>query len=218
MKSLLIRNFKLRRYTLLIYALLLVCYPIYTAFESIKFYNLLHSFISATIFVIWILDAGHLFRLNRRLGGNDSYYFYMSLPVSKKQLLNANYITCIVLTLLGTLVISLYAYRSEVIEPNSIYFSTAYAFVISNFLSIPIAFSQFTELRRAKVSYGIYVFTVIILVPFLFSIAIVLVNYFVLKQSAFPELYSYILNIGFLVISIVILIVNYFKQLKKIST
>ena len=66
----------------------------------------------------------------------------MSLPVSK-QLLNANYITCIVLTLIGTLV-SLYAYEANVIEPNSIYFSTAYAFVISNFLSIPIAFSQFT--------------------------------------------------------------------------
>ncbi|ORN66603.1 phenol-soluble modulin export ABC transporter permease subunit PmtB, partial [Staphylococcus aureus] len=71
-----------------------------------------------TILIIWILDAGHLFRLNRRLGGNDSYYFYMSLPVSKKQLLNANYITCIVLTLIGTLVISLYAYEADVIEPN----------------------------------------------------------------------------------------------------
>lgn len=136
----------------------------------------------------------------------------------QKQLLNANYITCIVLTLIGTLVISLYAYEADVIEPNSIYFSTAYAFVISNFLSIPIAFSQFTELRRVKVPYGIYVFTIIILVPFLFSIAIVLVNYFVLSQSSFPDLYSYILNIGFLIISIVILIVNYFKQLNKINT
>ena len=133
-------------------------------------------------------------------------------------MLNANYITCIVLTLIGTLVISLYAYEADVIEPNSIYFSTAYAFVISNFLSIPIAFSQFTELRRVKVPYGIYVFTIIILVPFLFSIAIVLVNYFVLSQSSFPDLYSYILNIGFLIISIVILIVNYFKQLNKINT
>ncbi|MFW2690926.1 phenol-soluble modulin export ABC transporter permease subunit PmtB, partial [Staphylococcus aureus] len=84
--------------------------------------------------------------------------------------------------------------------------------------SIPIAFSQFTELRRVKVPYGIYVFTIIILVPFLFSIAIVLVNYFVLSQSSFPDLYSYILNIGFLIISIVILIVNYFKQLNKINT
>ena len=68
----------------------------------------------------------------------------------KKQLLNANYITCIVLTLIGTLVISLYAYEADVIEPNSIYFSTAYAFVISNFLSIPIAFSQFTECVESK--------------------------------------------------------------------
>ncbi|GJF62943.1 phenol-soluble modulin export ABC transporter permease subunit PmtB [Staphylococcus argenteus] len=217
MKALLIRNFKLCRYTLIIYVLLLICYPIYLTLESIKFFNLLQSFVSAIIFVIWILDAGHLFRLNRRLGGNDSYYFYMSLPVSKKQLLDANYITCIALTLIGTLVISLYAYQAEVIEPNSIYFSTAYAFVISNFLSIPIAFSRFTELRRVRVHYGIYVFTVIILVPFLFSIAIVLVNYFVLKQSAFPDLYSYLLNIGFLFVSIVVLIVNYFKQLKKIN-
>ena len=56
--------------------------------DSTKFFYLLQSFISPTILIIWILDAGHLFRLNRRLGGNDSYYFYMSLPVSKKQLLN----------------------------------------------------------------------------------------------------------------------------------
>ena len=51
--------------------------------DSTKFFYLLQSFISPTILIIWILDAGHLFRLNRRLGGNDSYYFYMSLPVSK---------------------------------------------------------------------------------------------------------------------------------------
>ncbi len=106
MKALLIRNFKLRRYTLIIYVLLLTLYPFYIMLDSTKFFYLLQSFISPTILIIWILDAGHLFRLNRRLGGNDSYYFYMSLPVSKKQLLNANYITCIVLTLIGTLVIS----------------------------------------------------------------------------------------------------------------
>ena len=120
MKALLIRNFKLRRYTLIIYVLLLTLYPFYIMLDSTKFFYLLQSFISPTILIIWILDAGHLFRLNRRLGGNDSYYFYMSLPVSKKQLLNANYITCIVLTLVGTLVISLYAYEADVIEPNSI--------------------------------------------------------------------------------------------------
>ncbi|MGT2334170.1 phenol-soluble modulin export ABC transporter permease subunit PmtB [Staphylococcus aureus] len=164
MKALLIRNFKLDNHFYNLCSLLTL-YPFYIMLDSTKFFYLLQSFISPTILIIWILDAGHLFRLNRRLGGNDSYYFYMSLPCAKKQLLNANYITCIVLTLIGTLVISLYAYEANVIEPNSIS-STAYAFVISNFLSIPIAFSQFTELRELKVPYGIYVLTIIILVPF----------------------------------------------------
>lgn len=87
MKALLIRNFKLRRYTLIIYVLLLTLYPFYIMLDSTKFFYLLQSFISPTILIIWILDAGHLFRLNRRLGGNDSYYFYMSLPVSKNNCL-----------------------------------------------------------------------------------------------------------------------------------
>ncbi|SUJ50752.1 membrane protein [Staphylococcus aureus] len=84
MKALLIRNFKLRRYTLIIYVLLLTLYPFYIMLDSTKFFYLLQSFISPTILIIWILDAGHLFRLNRRLGGNDSYYFLYEFTSVKK--------------------------------------------------------------------------------------------------------------------------------------
>lgn len=108
MKQLLIRNFKLRRWTLLIYVLLLLFFPI---FNLLNKYELPHSIISGSIglilTIICLVDAGHLFRVNRRLGGTNSYYFFGSLPVSKKDLLNANYITCVVLTLLGALIISL---------------------------------------------------------------------------------------------------------------
>ena len=33
--------------------------------------------------IICLVDAGHLFRINRRLGGSQSYLFFGSLPVSK---------------------------------------------------------------------------------------------------------------------------------------
>ncbi|EVR04609.1 hypothetical protein P568_02757, partial [Staphylococcus aureus M1430] len=49
MKALLIRNFKLRRYTLIIYVLLLTLYPFYIMLDSTKFFYLLQSFISPTI-------------------------------------------------------------------------------------------------------------------------------------------------------------------------
>ena len=117
MKALLIRNFKLRRYTLIIYVLLLTLYPFYIMLDSTKFFYLLQSFYKSNNidYLDWVL--GHLFRLNRRLGGNDSYYFYMSLPVSKNN--------CLMPTILHALfninwnvVISLYAYEADVIEPN----------------------------------------------------------------------------------------------------
>lgn len=41
MKALLIRNFKLRRYTLIIYVLLLTLYPFYIMLDSTKFFYLL---------------------------------------------------------------------------------------------------------------------------------------------------------------------------------
>ena len=84
MKQLLIRNIKLRRWTLLIYGLLLLFFPFYHLIDK---HHLVFSVISGPmgviLTIICLVDAGHLFRINRRLGGSQSYLFFGSLPVSK---------------------------------------------------------------------------------------------------------------------------------------
>ncbi|MBL7574085.1 phenol-soluble modulin export ABC transporter permease subunit PmtB [Staphylococcus saccharolyticus] len=218
MKQLLIRNFKLRRWTLLIYVLLLLFFPI---FNLLNKYELPHSIISGSIglilTIICLVDAGHLFRVNRRLGGTNSYYFFGSLPVSKKDLLNANYITCVVLTLLGALIISLYGYETNQIKTDSIYFSTTYSFIVANFFSIPIAFNKSTEQKNKDVPYIAYVFVVIVVLPFTLSVIFTLINYLTRNDSHIPTVYSYFLNYGLLIISIISLVINYLIQIKKIK-
>ena len=78
--------------------------------------------------IISILDSGQLFRVHRRLGGKEAYLFYESLPITKKELLNANYLTCIILTILGTLIIGLYNFQSTNIQVNELRYSTALSF------------------------------------------------------------------------------------------
>lgn len=146
MKQLIIRNFKLRRWTLIIYLVLIVINPIYTLFFSKTSYSfVVYTPLAITLMIISILDSGQLFRVHRRLGGKESYLFYESLPITKKELLNANYLTCIILTILGTLIIGLYNFQSTNIQVNELRYSTALSFLSVNLFSIPIAFSKSTE-------------------------------------------------------------------------
>ena len=143
MKQLIIRNFKLRRWTLIIYLVLIVINPIYTLFFSKTSYGfVVYIPLAITLMIISILDSGQLFRVHRRLGGKEAYLFYESLPITKKELLNANYLTCIILTILGTLIIGLYNFQSTNIQVNELRYSTALSFLSVNLFSIPIAFSK----------------------------------------------------------------------------
>lgn len=218
MKQLLIRNIKLRRWTLLIYALLLIFFPIYNLIDKQHLpYLVISGPIGIILSIICLVDAGHLFRINRRLGGPQSYLFFASLPVSRKELLNANYISCIVLTAIGALIISLYGYETSTIKTNSIIFSTTYSFIIANFFSIPIAFNKSTEQKNKDVPYSAYVFGVIIVLPFILSALFILINYIIHNDAHIPLIYSYFLNYGLLIVSIVCLISNYIIQVKKIK-
>ena len=77
MKQLLIRNIKLRYWTLILYIALIVFYPIYSFI--MKPNPLMNSVMAIPLglilMIMSILDAGHLFRFHRRLGGNRSNLF-----------------------------------------------------------------------------------------------------------------------------------------------
>ena len=170
MKQLMIRNLKLRSWTLIIYALLLLFFPIYHLLnKDTPLYSIISGPIGLILTMICLIDIGHLFRVNRRLGGSSSYYFFYSLPVSKRDLLNANYMTCILLTFIGALIISLYGYNTDI--PYIAYivgimvvlpFTLSVIFILINYLThndshIPMIYSYF-------LNYGLLVVSSIFLV------------------------------------------------------
>lgn len=218
MKQLMIRNLKLRSWTLILYALLLLFFPIYHLLnKDTPLYSIISGPIGLILTMICLIDIGHLFRVNRRLGGSSSYYFFYSLPVSKKDLLNANYMTCILLTFIGALIISLYGYNTSTIKTDSIYFSTTFSFIVGNFFSIPIAFSKSTERKDRDIPYLAYIVGIMVVLPFTLSVVFILINYLTHNDSHIPMIYSYFLNYGLLVISSIFLVINYLIQIKKIK-
>lgn len=218
MKQLLIRNIKLRYWTLILYIALIGFYPIYSFL--MKPNPLMNSVMAIPLglilMIISILDAGHLFRFHRRLGGNRANLFLEVYHI-EKDMLNANYLTCIFFTLFGAIVITLYGYESDSIRANAIYFSTTYAYIVANFLSIPIAFRKSTEYKTEGVSYIAYIILIMFVLPFLLSVTLILINYIFLNHSQIPQFYSYFLNYGFVLLSIIVLIINYVLQLNKIK-
>src|SRR5699024_8645287 len=109
MKNLLIRNLKLRKCTIAIYIFLLFASPFQMVLDY-HTYSAEASFstLSMILVVISVLDSGHVIRFNSKLGHKHAYHFFASLPVSKLSLLNANYLTVIIFTLIGAGILSLY--------------------------------------------------------------------------------------------------------------
>ena len=207
MKSLLMRNFKLRQWTLYIYLGLLVFFPIYIIITvNTDFGFIIFIPIGIILMIISIFDAGHMFRVHKRLGGQQAYIYFASLPVSKKDMLRANYLTCLLLTLFGALVIGLYDSQT-----------TAYSFLIINFLSIPIAFPKYTEYKRKGVSYVGYLIFMLIVIPVMYSFFFTVLNHAMFNNQLSKNEVAYFLNNGLLVIAILIFIINYFIQLKYIK-
>ncbi|MCI2948585.1 ABC-2 transporter permease [Staphylococcus caledonicus] len=218
MKQLLIRNLKLRSWTIALYLILLVIYPLYVmVLSKLELKFLFYTPIAITLMLISILDSGHLFRINRRLGGKTSYLFYESLPVSKKDMLNANYISCIVLTLIGAIIIGLYNFQAANVEVNSLRYSTMISFIAVHFLSIPIAFNKNTEKKREYISYTAYIILMMLVIPFAVMIIFSAINSLVFKNEFNSNLFMVYLNYGVLILSAGWMAINYLIQLKRIK-
>lgn len=167
--------------------------------------------------IISILDSGQLFRVHRRLGGKESYLFYESLPITKKELLNANYLTCIILTILGTLIIGLYNFQSTNIQVNELRYSTALSFLSVNLFSIPIAFSKSTERKREYISYTVYIILMVLAIPMAIAFIFLTINLFIFHNALDPNVFNKYLSIGLVIISVIWLVINYFIQIARIN-
>ena len=98
MKSLVIRNLKLRQTTIIIYLILALLSPLqflirYKLVYSIS--ELIFPFLVVIFYFLSSKDSAHIFRVHHKLG-EQAYWFFGSLPLSKKQMLNANYITMLI--------------------------------------------------------------------------------------------------------------------------
>src|SRR5699024_3717708 len=82
---------------------------------------------------------------NKKLAHTQSYVFFASLPVSKLSLLNANYITVLVFTLVGAGILSLYGISNDNYSSNTINinFTLPFSFIFINLFSIIFFFMIF---------------------------------------------------------------------------
>lgn len=145
--------------------------------------------------------------------------FFGSLPVSKKDMLNANYVTLILFTLIGAGILSL----SHIPNSNfaasgiSIDVTLPYSYIAINFFAIPIAFKKYSEQKSENISYLMYLLVMLFIIPIvavLITLAVLLI--FKIKLTAL-DYFEPVFNYGFLGLSIIFLIANYFIQYKKVN-
>ncbi|OEL08150.1 phenol-soluble modulin export ABC transporter permease subunit PmtB [Staphylococcus equorum] len=219
MKNLLIRNLKLCKWTIVIYAMLLLFSPLQLIIiPNSIFTNALYSAVAMILLFVSILDSGHVFRFNSKLGHRMAYDFFGSLPVSKKSLLNANYLTVVIFTLVGAAILSLYTMPNSHVSTSNIDFniSMPFSYIAVNFFAVPIAFKKYTEQKSDYISYIIYLLTMVILIPVIIVLLVVgictLFNYSLGILNYFETIFNY----GFLTLSIFCFVASYIIQYKKL--
>ena len=187
MKQLLLRNIKLRKTTLIIYVLLIAISPLQCLIPTGSILgNWLTGILATILIVIVIKDSAHLFRFHNKLG-KDSYYYQASLPVSKFSLLNANLLTMLIFTIIGSLILLVYqpTVSTSDAEMGTINWITTY--ITINFITIPIAFKRYTEVKSDKVNYLTYIITMNFILPLLLIIIILIVGFVFIDTGLISE-------------------------------
>ncbi|MGV3111775.1 phenol-soluble modulin export ABC transporter permease subunit PmtB [Staphylococcus pettenkoferi] len=224
MKQLLLRNIKLRKTTLIIYVLLIAISPLQCLIPTGSILgNWLTGILATILIVIVIKDSAHLFRFNNKLG-KDSYYYQASLPVSKFSLLNANLLTMLIFTIIGSLILLVYqpTVSTSDAEMGTINWITTY--ITINFITIPIAFKRYTEVKSDKVNYLTYIITMNFILPLLLIIIILIVGFVFIDTGLisendadyFVEKSEPYFDITPVIISTIWLLINYYIQSKKV--
>ncbi|RIL19355.1 phenol-soluble modulin export ABC transporter permease subunit PmtB, partial [Staphylococcus gallinarum] len=170
MKNLIIRNFKLRKKTIVLYSLLLIFAPIQLLINNdLLIIRILSSIVAMIILFVSLLDSGHAFRFHSRLGHKQSLDFFGSLPVSKKALLDSTYITILLFTLIGAGILSLYNIPSSTVSKTGISYSITLplSYIAINLFAVPIAFKRNLEQKSENISYLVYLLIMILFIPFL---------------------------------------------------
>ena len=92
----------------------------------------------------------------------------------------------------------MYNFQSSNIDFGDLRYSTAIAFYICKFLSIPIAFSRNTEKKREGISYAPYILIMMLVIPFAITIVFTLINAFVFHHHISYNIFWHILQLWFI--------------------
>ncbi|CAM3174558.1 phenol-soluble modulin export ABC transporter permease subunit PmtB [Staphylococcus argensis] len=224
MKQLLLRNIKLRKTTLIIYVLLIAISPFQCLIpDGTNLGNWIIGILSTILLVIVIKDSAHLFRFHSKLG-KDSYYYQASLPVSKFSLLNANLFTMLIFTALGCLVLLVYQPTTSLPNADMGTINWITTYIAFNFLAMPIAFKRYTEVKSDNVNYIFYLILMYIIIPMIWIIiSLVITAIFIITHvlsgsvaDEYLDEISILIDIGYLTISTLWLLINYYIQSKKV--
>ncbi|PHK49486.1 phenol-soluble modulin export ABC transporter permease subunit PmtB [Staphylococcus edaphicus] len=220
MKNLLIRNVKLRKWTIVIYAILLLISPLQLVIENNSIITkVMYSLVAMILLFVSVLDSGHTFRLNSKLGHAKAYDFFGSLPVSKKEMLNANYITLILFTLIGAGILSLFNVPNSNVAASDINIDITlpYSYIAINFFAIPIAFKKYSEQKSENISYLMYLLVMLLIIPIIAVLVTLAVLMLFNIKLTMLDYFEPVFNYGFLALSIIFLITNYIIQYKKVN-
>lgn len=223
MKQLIIRNLKLRKTSLIYYAILLVIAPFFHLYvdKNDVWGGFFFAIFSMLIMFITLFDCGNAFRLQFKLGGNKAYYFNHSLPFSAKEQLNAHYLTTIIMSIAGTFVLIAYYNVPSNAQINGIELATPLFFIAVNFIGHALAFPKYSEVRKDYIPYWAFIIFMnfilpIILVVLLFVIAFLFYGFENVTDNMVDQ-YVNIIGVIFFVLSVALFGLTYFKQLKKIN-
>ncbi|WP_412521420.1 phenol-soluble modulin export ABC transporter permease subunit PmtB [Staphylococcus simulans] len=223
MKTLLKRNLMLRKYTLIVYVLMVLAAPIVLPlFHGTSALNfILKNIFTTLIMFIMMFDSGQVFRLQFKLGGNRAYYFNHSLPFSARQQLNAHYLTTLLLTLAGALVLIVFNDVPQGAEINSIELMTPLTFVAINLFGHAIAFPKSSEVRRDFIPYWGYIVVANIVTPILIVTSFFFVAFLTRQIDRLSDKVIEVFINHFVfwtsLLCIAIFIGTYFYQLRKIK-
>ncbi|UXR69051.1 ABC-2 transporter permease [Staphylococcus sp. IVB6246] len=208
------RNLYLHKNTLILYLILLLVYPIYQRYQPD--YEMWFIPVTFIMFFIFMADSAHAFRVHKRFGSDGAYLFQHSLPVSKKQLLNAHYITIVGLTVLTVLLILLYDVNQFYIEANQVKVSFIYGFIATNLLAFLTSFPTSGEQsRKQRPPMFIYILSILGFIPALMALSFVTIGLFVFDN---PDYFSMDIGIYYLIFSILTAIFTYIFQMKRIHS
>lgn len=92
-----------------------------------------------------------------------------------------------------------------------------YSYIAINFFAIPIAFKKYSEQKSENISYLMYLLVMSLIIPIvavLITLAVLLI--FKIKLTAL-DYFEPVFNYGFLGLSIIFLIANFFIHYKKVN-